>query len=61
VVSRIPKRDICRILMKQKEKLKHVQVQRVLRVRVKVGILHVDTGESDQDPPDEGYVSENWD
>jgi hypothetical protein len=26
IISRIPKKDICRILVKQKEKLKNVQV-----------------------------------
>jgi hypothetical protein len=32
-VSKIPKKDICRILVKQKEKIKNVQVQKVIKFK----------------------------
>lgn len=32
-MSKIPKKDICRILVKQKEKIKNVQVQKVIKFK----------------------------
>ena len=58
LVSKIPKKDICRILVKQKEKIKNVQVQKVIKFKKNAsGQIMIDNIPGIEDnTQDESYV-----
>ena len=60
-VSKIPKKDICRLLVKQKEKIKNVQVQKVVKFKKdSQGHINIEKNQpqaGDENTQDESYVS----
>jgi hypothetical protein len=62
VISKIAKKDICRLLVKQKEKIKNVQVHKVLQIKVTESgdKIAIETGENvKEDSNDESYVRDS--